>query len=112
MVKKFSKLAMQVYCKFVMKFNHIAFAPIYKRLPEFFHQFPALKAISLLRQNYEWTVRCYAETEKMNIRFLRRISELEKERANERMRALNLNREEAMIYRRIFGVEVPSNQDN
>ena len=36
-----------------LKINHILFWWYYKRVPEFFHQWPMLKSISLLRQNYE-----------------------------------------------------------
>lgn len=36
-----------------LKINHILFWWYYKRVPEFFHQWPMLKSISLLKQNYE-----------------------------------------------------------
>jgi len=39
--------------KLILKLNHIIFWWYYKRVPEFFHQWPILKSISLLKQNYE-----------------------------------------------------------
>lgn len=36
-----------------LKLNHIFFWWYYKRVPEFFHQWPLLKSITMLKQNYE-----------------------------------------------------------
>ena len=37
----------------ILKINHILFWWYYKRVPKFFHQWPMLKSIRILKQNYE-----------------------------------------------------------
>ena len=39
--------------KLILRLNHIVFWWYYKRVPDFFHKWPILKSISLLKENYE-----------------------------------------------------------
>lgn len=43
----------EMWNKAILKINHLLFWWYYKRVPRFFRQWPMLKSISLLRQNYE-----------------------------------------------------------
>lgn len=87
-----------------LKINHFVFAWYYKRVPNHFRQWPILKSIKLLIDNYEHQKFVDKGKDEVISRAIKREEELKKEIANLRFQILSVD-EQVRSINKTFGTD-------
>ena len=89
-----------------LKLNRILFWWYYKRVPIFFHKWPILKSIDLLKQNYEHCESRYEGLETVVSNASKREIEMRTEISNLRLKILGVSQETINPINKAFGTNL------
>lgn len=92
--------------KLILKLNHVLFWWYYKRVPEFFHQWPMLKSISLLKQNYESALFREKGLNEVISGAIKREREMQSKISNLELRAMGISQDVIDPINKIFGTNL------
>lgn len=89
-----------------LKINHILFWWYYKRVPEFFHQWPMLKSISLLKQNYEHALFREKGLNEVISGTVKREDNMREEISNLKLKLMGISQSDVDSINAIFGTNL------
>lgn len=89
-----------------LKINHILFWWYYKRVPEFFHQWPMLKSISLLKQNYEHALFIKKGLNGVISGAVKREGDMRQEISNLKLKLMGISQSDVDSINAIFGTNL------
>jgi hypothetical protein len=89
-----------------LKINHILFWWYYKRVPKFFHQWPILKSISILKQNYEHALFREKGLNDVISNAIKREDNMREEISNLKLKLMGVSQSDVDSINTIFGTNL------
>jgi len=102
---------MEYWKKIKLRLNHIVFWWYYKRVPKFFHQWPLLKSIEYLKQNYEHQEFVIKGNEAVISNAIKEEQRMKKEIINLRLQ-MTATDEQIDWANRVFGLDLRKKSEN